>query len=149
MKSLPLACIHVWHYTENRRNYPGVHLSADKDGCEQLLRAIAVSADESTSRPYVTVQLTSPTSAVLAVPNNRASAALPFQKLRLQVVHDAEPGTLDVSASQSICILRYSRDMATRLATSVQEVAKGHGDFSIGGKDPNIIWFWWHVPEPE
>ena len=149
MDHLKLPSIHLWQYAENRRNYPGVHLTADERGCAQLQRAIATSIDESASRPYVTVQLSPPTPAALSVPNNRSSAALPFQKLRLQMVIDAEPEELEISISESVCSLRYSTDMATRLSTSVQEVAKGRGDFSIGGKDPNVIWFWWHPAESE
>jgi hypothetical protein len=144
-----LPSIHLWQYAENRRNYPGVHFTADERGCAQLHRAIATSIEESDSRPYVTVQLSPPTAAALSVPNNRSSAALPFQKLRLQMVRDAEPETLEISVLESVCNLRYSKDMAARLTTSVQEVAKGRGDFSIGGKDPNVIWFWWHLAEPQ
>lgn len=149
MNSPRLPSIHAWRYAENRRNYPGVHLTADKDGCAQLQQAIAVSVDESANRPYVTVQLSPPTSAVLSVPNNRSNTALAFQKLRLQVVLEAEPNLLEVSISEFVCGLKYSKDMAARLIAAVQEVSRDHGDFSIGSKDPDVVWFWWYLMAPK
>src|SRR5687768_4345680 len=59
----------LWKYRERARNYPGFHLSADPDGCTQLLELLRSLAKART--PQIgTIVLDRVTPADLSVPNN-------------------------------------------------------------------------------
>ncbi len=66
--------LYLWRYTENTRNYPGWHLTADDACCHSLADLIErmLSARWSSQKPLV---LTPPTKEVLRVPNNRGGEA--------------------------------------------------------------------------
>jgi hypothetical protein len=136
--------ISLWRYTENERNYPGWHLSADTRGCSSLsslLQSLAADGDGAARA----IALEPPTASVLAIPNNRGGQAK-FRapaKLRVRFVRDPRlwsfPKTLEPAE------LAFGYDWLAPLKQGLDAISQGQGDYSIGiDHDGNLpLWFWW------
>src|SRR3712207_2285031 len=66
--------LYFWRYTENTRNYPGWHLTAD-DLCCRSLADLIERMLSARGRPRKPLAVTPPTREVLRVPNNRGGEA--------------------------------------------------------------------------
>ena len=78
--------VFLWRYRDNRRNYPGYHLSADEEGCRALLAWLK----ESRKRSQFCLQAMEP--AVLRVPNNQGGLASYVSFMSLEIHLDSELG---------------------------------------------------------
>ena len=141
--------IHLWTYRENRRNYPGYHLSSDAAGCA-LLSTVFAAISEATERRVEKVALKPVTPEALAVPNNRAGNASVFSFTHWVI--DADPSFdneyLHFEERDLECYMFVSPYQAARVRAGVDDIARGRGDYSIGaGHD--ALCFWWQVtPKP-
>lgn len=136
--------ISLWRYTQNERNYPGWHLSADAAGCESLallLQSLVVDGHAATR----TVLLEAPNARTLSVPNNlggHANYETP-EKLRLRFSEDAGvwlfPATLEPAE------LTFGKDWLEPLQQGLEAMSRGQGDYCIGIKQEGSLplWFWW------
>ncbi|NNJ26102.1 hypothetical protein [Alienimonas chondri] len=124
--------VFLWRYQDNAENYPGWHCTADAEGCESLLRLFAVlrTAEPGDGR---TVRLTSPTAAVLSVPNNRGGAARWFApaKWTLERASTAGPGDCRFETDDDRLRLVVSDDTLNRLTELVRDLVDGIDDYSI------------------
>ena len=134
--------ISLWRYTENERNYPGWHLSANSAGCESLIALIEVLSADGAGATR-SVKLMPPTPAILGVPNNKHGTAKfkAPEKLRISFSgvsdHWLFPQQLEPAE------LSFGHDWIARLRNGLAGIPNGIGDFSIGGEFP--LWFWWQV----
>ena len=129
----------IWRYTDNTRNYPGYHLSADAEGCLVLRDRL------SKIRDCEAFTLTAPDTAVLSVPNNQGGRARYFggRKLQVHTASSLAPNTFRWEEQDTTFILTCSRDQIARLLAGVADIEKGEGDYSIRGDDDQALWFWW------
>ena len=132
----------MWRYRERTRNYPGYHLSADTQGCDQLLKLLGDLAKVREPR-LATVTLDAVTADVLAVPNNRdadvstyghwdliADPRFPPERLHFTVLNDRVRSELSAVQIES-------------LAAGVLDMRERRGDYAIGDEDEHLLWFWW------
>jgi hypothetical protein len=134
--------VSLWRYTENLRNFPGWHLTADAAGCASLLALLDALAFDGVAASR-TLGITAPTASVLAVPNNRSSGWVAPSKFRLAFsprsnqwgFPDAlEPASLSIGA-----------DWLPTLRQAIAGIPQGQGDYSIGqpGNGSLPLWIWW------
>lgn len=129
----------LWRYSENRRNFPGWHFTANADGCASfiaLLDAFAVDADGSR-----TLDVTAPTQAVLAVPNNRSAALVVPAKLRLML--SASSSYWSFPESTDPAELAVGVEWLPILRRAIAGIPQGQGDYSIGPAGSGSLWLWW------
>jgi hypothetical protein len=138
--------ISLWRYTENERNYPGWHMSADARGCASLstlFQSLAADGDLAAR----TVVLQPPPKTVLAVPNNRGGRARHKApaKLCISFSKDNEQWSFPPTLEPAGLIFGY--DWLAPLRDGLDAAAGGQGDYSIGhdryGSLP--LWFWWRA----
>jgi hypothetical protein len=134
--------VSLWRYTENLRNYPGWHLTADAVGCASVVTLLdALESDNSAvSR---TIALVPPTPAVLAVPNNRSSAVIAPEKLRMSF--SLAPSQWSFTESAAPAELTFGSNWLPQLRRAIAGISRGEGDYSIGesGGGNLPLWFWW------
>ena len=130
-------------YHSNDRNYPGWHLTANRAGVASLVALLDIVA--SGNQPAIqTVQLSSPTPAILSVPNNRRAEWTAPAKLRVGLADNPKEWVFactDVAAQ-----LTLGLDWCPVLRQAVARIPLGEGDFSIGPPDPSQrLWLWWYL----
>jgi len=139
----------LWKYRENRRNYPGYHLTADLAGCE-ILRTTFQSLAHATTRLETSIALSPITPAVLSVPNNRAGNAtvVCFEKWSLASGPEFEDPYFIFGESGTQCRLVLSRALCARVCEGIEDIGRGRGDYSVGAGGQQVLWFWWHPSRP-
>ena len=138
--------IFLWHYCENKRNYPGYHLTADLEGCKQLIDVLG--RHERTTQVLRTdVSLSAVTPKILSVPaNTRGDASCVGLATWELITHpDFPPEYFVFQESDAVCRLELSRQQAGCIASGVRDIQVGKGDYCIGGKGASVLWFWWFV----
>lgn len=136
--------LYFWRYTENTRNYPGWHLTADDPCCRSLADLIErmLSARWGSRKLLV---VTPPTKKVLGVPNNRGGEArwrapggltLNYPKGKVS----DEYFKLEEHAGE--IILSAGRHKLELLKECVLKVPRGEGDYAITVGETRL-WFWW------
>lgn len=148
MNTSSSAEVMLWRYRENRRNYPGYHLTANQAGCD-VLRATFQSLAGATTHLEKILPLASLTQAVLGVPNNRAGNAtvICFQRWLLASGPDFEGPYFVFGETETQCRLVLSREQCIRVCEGIEEMRRGRGDFSVGARAQQVLWLWWH-PSP-
>ena len=145
MKPPEYGRVFLWRYRENRRNYPGYHLTADAAGCDFLLASLRrLAAAERARRIELPLAPVGPE--ILAVPNNRRgnSTVKRFTRLELVTEPDFERAHLRFTEQHPKCVMNLSAAQAECVAGGVQDVAAGKGDYCIGEVRDQELWFWWH-----
>lgn len=134
----------MWRYKENKRNYPGYHLTADREGCESLEKILANFETSQKARDH-RFDLTPVTQAVLDVPNNASGNAtvVSLKPWRLFVDPTQPEGFFEFSERHPACDLKLSPQQAGCVLEGVRDISKGKGDYCIGGDGDHVIWFWW------
>ena len=138
--------ISLWRYTENERNYPGWHLSADARGgtsLSTLLQALAADGPSTTR----TINLDPPTTPVLAVPNNRGGRARHRAPTKLRVGFAKDSSLWSFPATLEPAQLVFGYDWLAPLLEGIEAISQGRGDYSIGtDQDGSLpLWFWWRT----
>lgn len=134
--------ISLWRYTENERNFPGWHLSADAAGCQSLLALLeALAADRAGFR---TVAITVPTKPQLCVPNNKGGQAAWLAPNKLRVTFSPAPEEWCFPSTLDPAAITVGSAWVGRLQEGITGILKGQGDYSIGGDRGSLpLWFWW------
>lgn len=135
--------VSLWRYIENERNYAGWHLNADLLGCASILALLEeLTHNEGTHR---SVQISPPSAAQLAVPNNRGGRAAWLAPAKLRVVCSPEPTTWEFPPSLDPASLKVGCDWLVALREGIAGMPKGCGDCSIGSRKNGSLslWFWW------
>ncbi|MGK2883293.1 MAG: hypothetical protein ACSLE8_00695 [Rhodococcus sp. (in: high G+C Gram-positive bacteria)] len=128
--------IALWRYRENRRNYPGYHMTCDAVGGEWLAEQIRK------LRPGKTLQvsLTPVTDEILSVPANW-SPAVGFNVWH--ITFDSSIKTLVFSEAHPRCHLSLPPESIPDLSAGISSMVAGKGDYAIGETDQQELWFWW------
>lgn len=136
---------HIWRYRDNRRNYPGDHMSADAEGCAALLTWL----HSRRVRPEFRLQPV--TAEVLRIPNNQGGSAAyaGCTALKLDVRPAVDPGHFLFSESGSHLGLECSQQQVECIIKGIEDIQQGEGDYCIGGDDQHVLWFWWYPPRYE
>ena len=135
--------VSLWYYTENERNYPGWHLTADAAGCESLIALIDLFA---TGTPASrAVDITPPSEAQLGVPNNKSGLAAWRAPSKLRVAFSNNPADWSFPPELDPAVLTIGSDWLAPLREGISGIPHGRGDYSIGpsGKGGSRLWFWW------
>lgn len=134
--------VSLWHYTENDRNYPGWHLTADAAGCASLVALLdALAADGiQASR---SVRITPPSKAQLSVPNNQSGSAAWRAPDKLRVSLSSSPADWLFPLDLNRAIITVGTDWLAPLREGISGIPLGRGDYSIGAKGNSRLWFWW------
>lgn len=133
--------VYLWRFTENLRNYPGWHLATDEAGLVSLvdlLRRLRVSEESGASRA---LQLSQPTSEVLAVPNNRRSPVVAPERARIRRHMDDEHWAFD-EANDSVSLSVGRRHLDGLLSW----LAHPESAFDTTYGDSPELWYWGVVP---
>lgn len=131
----------LWRYRARARNYPGFHLSADPDGCTQLLALLRNLAKART--PQIgTIVLDRVTPADLSIPNNGDDVAS-YTRWELVVDPGFDPEHLRFSVINDRVRTELSTVQVESVAAGVQDICEGRGDYGIGDDDDHMLTFWW------
>lgn len=128
--------IALWRYRENRRNYPGYHLTCDAVGTRWLQNKLLATVP---GKP-LKVSLSPVTKEILSVPANW-SAAVGFSEWFITI--DPTAKTLVFTESHPRCYLSLPPADVDDLLKGVVDIAAGKGDYMIGETDQQELWFWW------
>ena len=128
----------LWRYLQNEKNYPGLNLSLDPEGCAYFKERL------NDQWPNSSIPLTPPDDLVLSVPNNmngkaRVKAA---SKLKLLVNISTKDESILIIEDKDTISIAMSNTMKLKLVTAIEDIQNGTGDYSIGSNE-NSIWFWW------
>ena len=130
----------LWRYSDNQRNFPGWHLTANADGCASLIALLdAFAADGAPSSRTLTI--TAPTQAALAVPNNRSAASVAPAKLR--ITFSSAPSQWSFPESTDPAELSIGAEWLPILKQGIAGILLGKGDYSIGPGGSGSLWLWW------
>lgn len=137
--------IYLWRYRENRRNYPGYHLTADVTGCELLINALSRHENTKAERQSL-IPLSPVTPGILAVPANRRGdpTVVSFGALLLSTQPGWAAERFELSESYPQCRLELSSAQAGCMLEGVRDIQRGKGDYCVGGEGDHVVWFWWY-----
>jgi hypothetical protein len=134
--------VYLWRYAGERKRYAGWHLAADPIGCRSLLALI----DLMLKAPYgsrAEIRLSRASESITRVVGYNApvrSAAF------LVLVHRqgaAAGEDWSLSAEGKHVTISAGEKALRELRAGVEAIARGEGDYAIGGKAP--LWFWWTI----
>jgi len=134
----------LWYYTENERNYPGWHLTADFAGCQSLIALLDAFATDGRAASR-TVEIKPPSRAQLGVPNNKSGLAAWQAPSKLRIVFSDNPAEWSLPLDLDPAVLTIGSDWLAPLREGISGIPHGHGDYSIGPTDKGSsrLWFWW------
>jgi len=130
--------LYLWKYKDNPRNYPGWHLTGDKQGLVSLIDLITLMIKENRNSKR-SVRLSEPGRTELSIPgcSNKVQAVKKFA-LYFETEAVEEWQVKPYQESMDIISNSYS---AKGLKESLVQLSRGENDFSFGhGIDQ--IWFW-------
>jgi len=70
-----------------------------------------------------------------------------FSKWIIEVNDDVERGCFLFSEAEQTVRLQCSRGQIDCIIAGVEDIKLGNGDYCIGDKCDNVLWFWWHPKE--
>ena len=136
--------ISLWRYTENERNYPGWHLTADMSGCASLVALLDALLNDGIEASRV-IKISAPTPTILQVPNNRGGQAGWRSPERLRVTYSKTQSFWAFPKQLGSAELTIGADWLVRMRDAVTGIPQGQGDYSIGADEHDNLplWFWW------
>lgn len=132
----------LWRYNEHTRNYPGFHLSADRQAAGQLLTLLGNLA-KARAPQIASVTLDPVTVDVLAIPNNRGARISGYRHWDLIVDPRFPPERLHFTVVGDRVRTELSPIQAESVAGGVEDIRERRGDYSIGDEEEHQLWFWW------
>jgi hypothetical protein len=134
--------VSLWRYEPRNRNFDGWHITADKTGCASLIDLLdALSMDG----PGATrsVGISTPTKAMIAVPNCPVRTFVAPSALRITIAKDPTEWRFPVASEYAQ--LSMGMGWLPLMRQGIKDIVDGDGDYSIGssGKDDLPLWFWW------
>jgi hypothetical protein len=141
--------IFFWTYLDNKKNYPGWHLTADRAGVDFFLQLFEKMANAKWSS-FKNINISRPAPNILKVPNNmngRARWRSP-KIFKLKHPKGLVPNNywhLDVK--ENSVILSVGVDKLNELRNGVENIINNKGDYAIGSdeelcKNDLCVWFW-------
>jgi hypothetical protein len=137
----------IWRYKVYSENYFGYHFTADKSGCESLADLCGLFCKSAEPR-HRTVEISPPTSDILAIPNYDTKVWAP-KKLKLKVLADDSQGSEWLAKAQGELLeLQLGKGKLAELKAALEDLPEGAHDYFIGPerddkkKDEMSLWFW-------
>ena len=136
--------VSLWYYTENERNFPGWHLTADPAGCESLIVLLDAFATDGIPASRA-VEIEPPSKAQLGVPNNKSGLAAWRAPSKLRVAFSSNPAEWSFPPDLDPAVLTIGSNWLVPLREGISGIPHGRGDYSIGpsSKGSSRLWFWW------
>jgi hypothetical protein len=136
--------ISLWRYTENERNFPGWHVTADATGCSSLISLLDAFASDNVAVSR-TVEVVAPTPEILAVPNNRSGRAAWSAPTKLVLSFSTAAAQWSFPNSSDPAAFTVGSEWLALLRKGIEGIPNGLGDYSIGTQsNGNLrLWFWW------
>jgi hypothetical protein len=136
--------VSLWRYTENQRNFPGWHLTADATGCSSLISLLDAFASDNIAVTR-TLEIVAPTAEILAVPNNLSGRAGWVAPARLCFSYSVVSSQWAFPCASDPAVLTVGSEWLAPLRKGLEGIPSGVGDYSIGNySDGNLrLWFWW------
>ena len=136
--------VSLWRYTENERNYPGWHLTADTAGCDSLIALLDALVSDGIPA-FRAVEITPLSKAQLGVPNNKSGLAAWRSPGKLRVTFSSDPAEWSFPPDLEPAVLAIGSDWLAPLQEGISGIPHGRGDCSIGfaGNGSSRLWFWW------
>lgn len=135
--------VSLWYYTENERNYPGWHLTADAAGCQSLVALLEGLAAAGIAA-FRTVEISAPSKAQLGVANNKSGLAAWQAPSKLRIAVSQSPAEWSFPLDLDPACLTIGSDWLAPLCKGISGIPHGQGDYSIGpGSGGSRLWFWW------
>ena len=131
----------LWRYRERTPAHPGLHLSADITGCDQLLVLLGSLAKTRAPR-IANITLDPVTPAILAVASNRDAAVTAYQHWEIVVDPRFAPEHFRFVVTNGRARTELSAVQVESLAAGITDIRQGRGGYSIGDEDDQL-WFWW------
>ncbi|MCI0613393.1 hypothetical protein L0244_10410 [bacterium] len=137
--------IYLWRYREHNQSFRGYHLTADDRGVETLVREFRQIATKS-GRNEMRIPLQVINEGVLSVPNNVEgnSTAVSFSEWKIILDRSLEQRHFSLNDHHPCLKLEVSLMQLYKVQAGVEAIARGDGDYYIGGKGDNVLWFWWY-----
>jgi len=119
-------------------------LTADSDGCDAL-EAILAKHEGARSQIQARILLRPATPEILAVPNNRRGNPTVVSLVSLTIVTDPtfDRGHFEFNETHPYCTLLVSPNQAGCILEGVKDIRDGNGDYCVGDRGNNVLWFWW------
>jgi hypothetical protein len=143
--------VYLWRYRDNTQNYPGWHLSADREGGLSLLALLAL-FEVTAESAHSTVPLSEPTPDVLTVPNNQDGRARVWAPTKWRIAYEPQAPDLWVFPhSTDPAILTLGSTYLPLLVRGVSDLTSGSGDYCIASEfreapaESRELWFWWSL----
>ena len=155
MKQMPNFELCAWKYSQNTRNYPGVHLMATSQACDALLESLEIIQCQDNRNPskfsVKGLDLTR---------ERMISGGLRFQNFTHLALHyrpvSPELQQMCVSEIGDETLIETTKMTIEALRLGIEEMKRGNGDFSVGprrsrreglvmgDKDKRslCLWFW-------
>ena len=144
--------IYLWRYHTERRDYGGLHFTADDAGLASLARLIDLMR-AATHQAVATIRLAQPGPTEWHVPTHRVrpTAMTTWTIVHAKTRFAESHWSLTVSGSEARLELGAGR--LEPFARGIGDVGNGRGDYSIGGDSDDDasnldLWFWWRS-EPQ
>lgn len=126
--------VYLWTYSENRRNYPGWHLSIEPAQQNKIIAALEELRVVRPRRRGAVFLARPPTGSVLKIPNNRLGAAgWKFaRRMHVNMPADYPVSYWELLNDGDAVRIGLGIDMLHKLIASIQKLCEGIGDFGIG-----------------
>lgn len=136
--------VSLWRYTENERNFPGWHVTADAIGCSSLISLMDAFSSDSVASSR-TVEVVAPTPEILAVPNNRSGRATWSAPTKLVLSFSPTASQWSFPSSSDRAAFTVGSEWLALLRKGIEGIPNGLGDYCIGPQsNGNLrLWFWW------
>jgi len=136
---------YFWKYQGNTRNYPGFHLSLNKEAADTITERLRSRLSMQMQRS-VSFDLKVPTDDVLCVPNNRNHKAHSKDRLEISIGFDAKTEHLQIEETSDAFDVELSPSKTNELLDGIEGLMMGQNDYAIWGEDSQgnrtCIWFW-------
>ena len=134
--------VYLWKYLENQSNYPGINLTANRDGCDSMIELLTL-LGYSQYAPTKTLNL-QPTIQQIASVGTRKDKFKSFTALTLHFATEEE-STWTVEELNDEIRLSFSLHYLNELKNAINRIREGAGDFLLtDNKRKNILCFWWY-----
>ena len=127
--------ISIWRYNPLNKNFPGWHMSADKEGYESLLQFLNL-LELSPVGSKRTLKLTKP---------DVWSASTTLKKTPEKKVLITLSSSIDdwhLKTEQDRLLFSIGVQQISLLKTGIMDARNGEYDFSVGAIDGQNMWFW-------
>ena len=137
--------IYFWKYQGNTRNYPGFHLSLNKEAADTITERLRSRLSMQMERSVI-FDLMVPTDDLLSVPNNRNHKAHSKNRLENSIRFDAKIEHLQIKETSDAFDVELAPSKTNELLVGIERLMMGENDYAMRGGhsqgNTTCIWFW-------